>query len=224
MKALIVEDDRGLNQGIVIGIKEPEDEFTQCYNLKSAKEELQQKTFDLIILDINLPDGNGYDFLKEFRKVSQIPVLILTANDLETDEVMGFELGANDFMTKPFSLMVLKARVKNLLRAQAPKKEIYEMGDLRFDFETMEFYQDGQELLLSRTEVKLLQVFLRNQGIILSKEKLIDLVWSGDDEFVDDNVIYVSIRRLRNKLTSKKNQHQYIQTVYGHGYIWRSES
>lgn len=111
----IIEDDRGLNNGIVLALKNENYHFTQYYSLSQAKKDKLDSDIDLIILDINLPDGNGFDYLKELRKNSDVAVIILTAHDLETDEVMGLELGADDYITKPFSLMVLRARIKKAL-------------------------------------------------------------------------------------------------------------
>ena len=111
---LIIEDDKGLNAGIAIGLGNETYHFTGCSTLEEARAAIHTADFDLVILDLNLPDGSGYDLLREYRRRSDSPVLILTANDLEVNEVMGFELGANDYVTKPFSLAVLRARIENL--------------------------------------------------------------------------------------------------------------
>ena len=117
---VIIEDDIALNQGIALALKRDDFKFRQCYRLGDFN---THERVDLIILDVNLPDGNGFDFLKELRRTSDTPVIMLTANDLETDEVMGFELGADDYVTKPFSLMVLRARIEKLLRKTGEKKK-----------------------------------------------------------------------------------------------------
>ena len=121
---LIIEDDKGLNAGIAIGLGNENYHFTGCSTLAEARSAVRDSRFDLLILDLNLPDGNGYDFLREYRRQSDTPVLILTANDLEVNEVMGFELGANDYVTKPFSLAVLRARIENLLKISAGSRKI----------------------------------------------------------------------------------------------------
>ncbi|MGL5244338.1 MAG: response regulator transcription factor, partial [Sarcina sp.] len=126
---LIVEDDRALSKGIVLALKSEDYSFYEVNSLKSAKEYLNKYDFSLIILDINLPDGNGLDFLTHIRKTSSIPIIMLTANDMEIDIVTGLELGANDYITKPFSLMILRARVNTQLRQITPKVNSYEFNN-----------------------------------------------------------------------------------------------
>lgn len=132
-KILIVEDDRGLNQGIALALKEEGVEFFSAFTLAQAQEIWKNNAVDMVLLDVNLPDGSGYELLKEIRRTSQIPVLMLTANDLEIDEVTGFSLGADDYITKPFSLMVLRARVERM-RFRIRQTEAYGYEDERFQF------------------------------------------------------------------------------------------
>ena len=162
-KIAIIEDDKGLNNGIALALKNEEYEFIQCYSFLEAKKSMKDLQVDLIVLDINLPDGNGFEYLKEIRKHSEVPVIILTANDLETDEVMGLELGADDYITKPFSLMVLRARIKKALEKSSSLKklDIYENGELLFDFNRMYFSRNHQEIELSKTEQKLLKIWVK---------------------------------------------------------------
>ena len=135
---------------------------------------------------------------------------------------MGLELGADDYMTKPFSLMVLRARIEKVLNRQnAQAKSQYEIDGLVFDFEQMHFRKDGQEMELSKTEQKLLRVLVENKGITLSREKLVDTIWNGGAEYVDENALSVVIKRLRDKLEDTPSKPKYIQTVYGIGYVWR---
>lgn len=132
-KILIVEDDRGLNQGIALALKEEGVEFFSAFTLAQAQKIWENEVVDMVLLDINLPDGSGYELLKKIRRTSQIPVLMLTANDLEIDEVTGFSLGADDYITKPFSLMVLRARVERM-RFRIRQTEAYGYEDERFQF------------------------------------------------------------------------------------------
>lgn len=223
-KIAIIEDDKGLNQGIALALKNETYQFHQYYSLSEVKNDGMVSKMDLIILDINLPDGNGFDYLKELRKYSNVPVIILTANDLETDEVMGLELGADDYITKPFSLMVLRARIEKVLKRETAKaKSTYETGDLLFDFEQMHFKKDGQEIELSKTEQKLLRLLVENRGITLSRAKLVDAIWTDGAEYVDENALSVAIKRLRDKIEQIPSKPKYIQTVYGIGYVWREE-
>lgn len=218
----IIEDDKGLNNGIMLALKNEKYHFSQYYLLEDAKKAKLEHGTDLIILDINLPDGNGFEYLKELRRNSSVPVIILTANDLETDEVMGLELGADDYITKPFSLMVLRARIEKVLQRENPhEKSAYEIDGLLFDFQQMYFRKDGQEIELSKTEQKLLRMLVENKGRTLSRERLVDVIWTDGAEYVDENALSVAIKRLRNKIEPTPSKPKYIQTVYGIGYFWK---
>lgn len=212
-KIAIIEDDRGLNNGIALALKREDYEFYSYYTLADAKDVSQM---DLVILDINLPDGNGLDYLKKLRQHSRVPVLVLTANDSEMDEVAGLELGAQDYMTKPFSLAVLRVRVEKILKEKSTRT-LYSCGDLQFDFTRMEFWQAGEKVELSRTEQRLLYILVENEGHAVTRERLLDYVWQQTD-FVDENALSVTIKRLRDKLETKGEK--YIRTVYGIGYVW----
>lgn len=218
-RILIVEDDKNLNNGIKLALRN-EYSCIQSFSIQSAREEIKRKKPDLILLDINLPDGNGMDFLTELRKTDQIPIILLTANKMEMDIVAGLESGANDYITKPFSLMVLRARVGVWLRYGKHSGEIYRVGDYSFDFEKMEFMNGTEVLELSKTEQRLLRCFLRNKGKNISRSQLIDYVWQGDTEFVDEHALTVAVNRLRNKLGDSPSHPECIKTVYGVGYIW----
>lgn len=220
-RILIVEDDLSLSNGIVIALKESGFIFVQAHDLRSARVELSSSSFDLIILDINLPDGSGLDFLKGLRKNSGLPVIILTANDLETDVVTGLELGADDYITKPFSLMILRARVQARLRNNLnASSDLVELGDFRFSFKKMEFTKNGISVELSKTEQKLLRILLENRGHTMSRAQLVDAVWTEAAEYVDENALSVTIKRLRDKLEDTPSAPEYIKTVYGIGYTW----
>ena len=162
----------------------------------------------------------GYTFLEEIRRESEVPVIMLTANDLEIDQVTGFSLGADDYITKPFSLMILRARVERMLARMAQDKGLtYEKDGYRFVFEQMYFTVEGQEVTLSKTEQKLLRILIEHQGQTLTREQLVDRIWSDGAQYVEENALSVTVGRLRKKLeqTGKKNP---IQTVYGLGYVW----
>lgn len=219
-KILIVEDDRGLNRGIALALKEETVEFLSALTLAQAQEIWKNNAVDMVVLDVNLPDGSGYELLKEIRRASQIPVLMLTVNDLEIDEVTGFRLGADDYITKPFSLMVLRARVERM-RFRIRQTESYGYEDERFQFfyDEMRYLADGQEIVLSKTEQKLLKLFTEHIGQTLTREQLIDTLWTGDRKYVDENALSVTVNRLRRKLEGKGRECP-IQTVYGLGYVW----
>ena len=211
----IIEDDISLNNGIALALKNADYSFRQLYRLADFNGD---EPADLIILDINLPDGNGFDFLKKLRQTSSTPVIILTANDLETDEVMGLELGADDYITKPFSLMVLRARIDKVLRkTHNTENSFYSDEVYSFDFDKMEFSVNGTLTELSKTEQKLLKLLIQNKGQTLTREFLVDRIWTDGADYVDENALSVTVNRLRKKL----NAHERIQTVYGIGYVWR---
>lgn len=218
---LIIEDDKALSDGIVLSLKDKNYSLLQAHNLASAKNFFENNSISLVILDINLPDGNGMDFLIEFRKKNSIPVIILTANDLETDIVTGLELGADDYITKPFSLMVLRARVKLQLRKfEATTSNVIQMDHYMFNFNTMEFLKDGNLIELSKTEQKLLKMLIENRGRILTRSTLVDRIWTDGSDYVDENALSVTIKRLRDKLEDNPSSPQHIKTVYGVGYTW----
>ena len=177
----------------------------------------------MALLDVNLPDGSGYDLLKEIRSHSKIPVLLITANDLESDEITGFSLGADDYITKPFGLMALRARVDRMrLRTGGEpesKKDDYADSRYHFQFEEMRFYVDGQEIVLSKIEQKLLRFFVRNPGQTLTRERLMDVLWGAEAAYVEENALSVAVNRLRRKLEGRAG-YRPIETVYGLGYVW----
>lgn len=220
-KIMIVEDDKALSSGIALALRSPVIEILQCHDLKSAKSKLSAEHFDLFIFDINLPDGSGLDLLCDIKKSTDVPVIMLTANDMETDIVTGLELGADDYIIKPFSLAILRARVNTQLRkSRAAKENIFSQGALCFDFDKMEFHKSGVAVELSKTEQKLLRILIDNRGITLDRSALVDRIWTDGAEYVDENALSVTIKRLRDKLEDIPAKPQYIKTAYGIGYTW----
>ena len=189
-KILIAEDDRALGNGVALALQDEKTEIVLTDTLFAAKTSLAANKFDLLILDINLPDGSGLDLLKFVKEKHGVPVILLTANDLETDVVNGLEMGADDYITKPFSLAILRARVKNQLRRNAGKKSgLYETDCFLFDFEAMKFSKNGACLELSKTEQRLLRILVENRGNTMSRSLLIDKVWTDGAEYVDENAL-----------------------------------
>ena len=231
----IVEDDKSLSEGISISLGDYADDFYQENKIETAKAGFDRygEEISLIILDLNLPDGIGYDYLKYVREKSNVPVLILTANNLEMDEVAGLTMGADDFLTKPFSLAVLRARVNALVRRSQiaqnsgsgyekgnranEKTGVYEIDDMVFDFEKLTFKKGEEELFLSVNEQKLLKVFLDNKGMLLTRDTLIERIWGDSGEYVEENALSVTINRLRSKIENS-GEDKHINTVYGQGY------
>ena len=220
---LIVEDDRALGDGLCLALKGPEAEPALCRTLSAARSALAAGDFDLLVLDVNLPDGNGLDFLRQLRAGGGgIPVILLTANDMEPDIVAGLESGADDYVTKPFSLAVLRARVNAQLRRTESRGEgaAVVLDGFSFDFDRMEFRRDGRLVDLSKTEQKLLRVLVENRGRTLPRELLVDRVWTDGAEYVDENALSVTVKRLRGKLEETPSKPRYLKTVYGIGYTW----
>lgn len=217
---IIVEDDTSLNRGLSKALKTENRQITSCLNLASAREQLKLMSPSLVILDINLPDGSGLNLLRELKLASpSVPVILLTANDTDLDIVEGLEQGADDYVTKPFSLSVLRARVNTQLRRAAPSRSIFQLGRFQFDFDHMRFSVDGKSVELSKTEQKLLRLLVENPGATMSRPRLVDCIWTDGAEFVDENALSVTVKRLRDKLGAQEA----IKTVYGIGYCWRNE-
>ena len=200
----------------------PETSVVCRTSLSSAREALEEDRFDLLILDVNLPDGSGLDLLRQVRAEGDAaPAILLTANDLELDEVTGLEAGADDYITKPFSLAVLRARVNAQLRRSTPgASRILTVGPFAFNFEQMDFRRDGRGVELSKTEQKLLRVLLENRGHAVPRATLVDRVWTDGAEFVEENALSVTVKRLRSKLEADPTKPEYLKTVYGIGYTW----
>lgn len=215
---LIIEDDHALAEGLTRALSTDQIQAENCSSVREADRRLSEHAYDLVILDINLPDGNGFDYLKTIKETRACPVVMLTANDLESDIVSGLEQGADDYITKPFSLAILRARVSAQLRKRksADFRTPIRIGEYYFDFDRMEFTRAGKPVILSKTEQKLLRILVENEGITLSRDRLMDAVWANDAKFVDENSLSVTVKRLRDKLDAG----QRIKTVYGIGYVW----
>lgn len=219
VQLLIIEDDRELNQGLCKALKTEGRQSISCQNLKEAKDQLSCGEVSLILLDINLPDGSGLDLLREIKEATpELPVILLTANDTDMDIVDGLEQGADDYITKPFSLSVLRARVNTQLRKRIAieKDQVVQIDHFSFDFINMVFYANDTKIELSKTEQKLLHLLVENRGQVMSRGNLVDRIWTDGSEYVDENALSVTIKRLRDKLGAQ----EYIKTVYGIGYCW----
>lgn len=220
-RIFLLEDDEALGRGIAMALEGPEQRVIRALSMAEAEKILAAESFNLLILDVNLPDGSGLDLLRRIRRGSAVPVILLTANDMELDEVTGLESGADDYITKPFSLAVLRARVAAQLRRGKPEsRERLELGPFSFDFQTMEFRRDGRAVELSKTEQRLLRVLVENRGRTLPRSLLVDRVWTDGAEYVDENALSVTVKRLRGKLEEDPANPEYIKTVYGIGYTW----
>lgn len=223
MLIFLIEDDEALAEGIsFMLVKEgyETERFSACSDSRRALEQIQP---DLILLDWNLPDGDGLMLCREISEKWKIPILMITARDMEIDQVMCLESGADDYIAKPFSLAVLKARIAALLRRQGNQTEKNGQlisGQIRVDNKEMRAWKDHEELDLRLTEYRLLKYFLENKNQVLLKEQILSHVWDNGGRFVEENTLMVNIRRLRTKVEKDASHPEYIKTVHGMGYLW----
>lgn len=223
-KILLIEDEESLNRGISLKLAREGYEVYSAATLDQADRLFAAKRPELVICDVGLPDGDGFEFCRRLRRQSKVLFLFLTALDTELDIVNGYDAGADDYMTKPFSLMVLLSKVNAMLRRSAAKTQEQPRsilsGDIRLFPEELRVQKGGAFLSLTPKEWKLLWLFMENPKHILSKEQLLNKVWDVDSEFVDENTVAVNIRRLRGKIEDDPSSPSYIKNVWGMGYIW----
>lgn len=212
---LIVEDDTALREGLITALQNNDIILFATANLAKARMALHEHSFDLLLLDVNLPDGSGIDLCREVTAVRDIPVIFLTVRDAEIDEVTAFRAGACDYIKKPFSLTILQERIAAALRKRSPN-HTYDDSRFHFDFTELTFSADGKRIDLSATEQKLLAAFCNHRGQILERQTLVNRIWSCDSDYIDENALSVTVKRLRNKLGA-----DCIGTVYGMGYVWK---
>lgn len=223
VKILIVEDDKLLLNTLKFDLES--DGFkvitANCY--REGLEISRGNNFDIALLDINLPDGDGFSICKAIKARFSTPVIFLTARDQEVDEIKGFDLGADDYITKPFSLKLLKMRINAILKRVGidDTSSNYDDGFLSIDFDTYKVNSFGRESSLTATEANLLLLFIESKGIILTRKLLLQRLWDENLNFVTDHTLSVHINRLRSKI--EKDEHKYIKTIYGVGYQWIGE-
>ena len=219
-KILIIEDDKNLQEGLAFSLKLEKYEILTASTIKQSMEFLQSEKIDLILLDCNLPDGSGFDLCTKIIQKEEIPILMLTARDTEMDEIKALELGMDDFMSKPFSLAVLKARIKKLIGKREPQMKLVSSG-IEVDKRTCKVLKNGVSIECSKIEYQILVYLMENSGMVLSKEQILAYVWDSKGQFVDENTLFVNIRRLRTKIEEDSKNPQRIKTVHGIGYIWK---
>ena len=223
MLIFLIEDDEALAEGISFMLEKEgyeTERFSACSDSRRALEQTQP---DLILLDWNLPDGDGLMLCREISEKWKIPILMITARDMEIDQVMCLESGADDYIAKPFSLAVLKARIVALLRRQGGQSEKAGQlisGQIRVDNKEMRAWKEDEELDLSLTEYRILKYFLENKNQVLLKEQILSHVRDNGGKFVEENTLMVNIRRLRTKVEKDASHPEYIKTVHGMGYLW----
>ena len=218
-RILVVEDEPPLALGLEDDLKLEGYEVEVVRDGETASRRAREGSFDLIILDVMLPRKDGFEVCRELRRVGlRMPVILLTAKTQESDKVLGLELGADDYVTKPFSPRELRARVKAALRrAEGEMPEIYRFGDMEVDFTRCELRQAGKAVEITPIEFKLLAAFVRHRGHTLSRDKLLDEVW-GRETFVTDRVVDTHITNLRKKIEPKPSEPRFLVSVRGMGY------
>ncbi|MCL1786346.1 MAG: response regulator transcription factor [Defluviitaleaceae bacterium] len=217
---LIVEDDSNLLRGIAFAFEKDGYATHQAGSVAEARTHLARHPIDLVILDVGLPDGSGIDLCKTIRQTSAVPIIMLTACDMETDEVLGFAAGADDYVTKPFSLSVLRARVEAVLRRLQTPPQHAGAGALTLDTGLCKLFKNNQEIPVSATEFKLLGFFMNHAGQVLSKDQILAALWDNQGNFVDENTLPVNISRLRAKIEDDPKNPRFIKTVHGMGYVF----
>lgn len=238
MKVLVIEDDEGLNRGISFALGQEGYETVSAWTSQEGYSAFKKENPAAVILDLNLPDGDGIDLCRKIRQLSgagaEAVIVMLTARDLETDEIMGLTSGADDYITKPFSVSVLKIRLRNILQRKTASistaqdgghKEgeaagnMVTSGEIALDTRTLRAFSGGQELDLSMTEFRLLKYFLENKNRALLKEQILQHIWDEGGNFVEENTLSVNISRLRKKLAGS-----HIRTIQGIGYLWEENA
>jgi DNA-binding response OmpR family regulator len=220
IKILLVEDDEAVALGIEYNLKNDGFEVIRAADISSAKQ-LFNEEFKIILLDIGLPDGNGYEFCKYVREKSKVPIIFLTALDEEVNVVLGFDLGCDDYITKPFRLKELLSRIKAVLRrtSNSPKTKFIS-GDIEVNILDAKVYKNKKEIILTAVEYKLLLYFMGYPYKIISKEEILHRLWDIQGDFVDENTPAVYVRRLREKLEDEPSKPSYLVNLRGLGYKW----
>lgn len=217
-KILVVEDDKNIAKNLSLLLSAEGYDTLIAPSQKSAIEALETNRFDLILLDISLPDGSGYAVCTAAKRMDAAPVIFLTASDDEMSVVTGLDLGAQDYIIKPFRPLELLSRIKNVLRRSGNTQAIFEIGNIKIDSVRGTVHKNAFEVFLSALEYRLLLVFINNHGIVLSREKLLNEIWDIAGEFVSDNTLTVYIKRLREKIEDDPQNPQIIKTIRGLGY------
>ena len=221
MNIFLLEDDEAIGIGLTYSLENEGYNVTLAKNVSEAVDIINNNSFSLYILDLTLPDGSGYDACKLIKSKGDLPVIFLTAYDDEVNVVMGFELGADDYITKPFRVKELMVRIKSVMRRYSKELSdgIIKIKNLTVNTNEAKVYKNNNEIVLTAMEYKLLLIMLNNRGKVLSRNQLLENIWDIDGDFVEDNTLTVYIKRLRDKIEEDPAQPVYIKTVRGLGYV-----
>ncbi|MEA4906452.1 MAG: response regulator transcription factor [Chloroflexi bacterium] len=218
---LFVEDDNTIAMGVEYSLRQDGFQVSLAYRLEEARDLLERQPFDLVLLDLGLPDGSGYALCKEIRAAGDTPIIILSARDEESSVVLGLDLGADDYITKPFRLRELISRMKAVLRRRGPVEagdRTLTCGDVTVFTQQAKVYKNDREVFLTALEYRLLLTLILNQGRVLTRSQILGSIWDVDEDFVNDNTLTVYIKRLREKLEDDPQNPALIKTVRGLGY------
>ncbi|MCJ7841560.1 response regulator transcription factor [Lederbergia sp. NSJ-179] len=223
MNILIVEDDKTIASGLEYSLKQDHYSTILCYDAASAKKIVTEELngIDLCLFDLSLPDGSGYELCQIVKERADIPVIFLTAIDDEVNVVMGLDMGADDYITKPFRIRELLSRIKSVLRRyqkQPKTKSIIDLENIRINLLEGKVYKNGEEVVLTALEYRLLLIFANHIGQVLSRNQLLEQIWDVAGDFVNDNTLTVYIKRLREKLEDEPQNPRMIKTIRGLGY------
>ncbi len=221
MKIFVLEDDEAIGIGLFYTLQSEKFEVTLSKTVKNAYEIIENDSFDLYLLDLTLPDGNGYDVCRAIKKKYDRPVIFLTAFDDEVNVVTGFEMGADDYISKPFRVRELLARIRACLKRYSKNTDDrkVQIGDLTVLTSEAKVFVSGKEVVLTAMEYRLLLTFISNRGKVLTRQRLLEDIWDVEGDFVNDNTLTVYIKRLRDKIEKDTENPEYIKTVRGMGYI-----
>lgn len=217
-RILVVEDEKNIVSNLEILLRKEGFSVAAAFSREDAVKMTEQESFDLVLLDLNLPDGNGYSFCTLLKEERDIPVIMLTASGDESSIVTGFSLGADDYVVKPFKPLELISRIKNVLRRCGKAPSVIRIDDLEVNTLKASVSRGGEEILLSALEYRLLLVFLNHRGEVLSRKRLLEEIWDAAGDFVNDNTLTVYIKRLREKIEKDPANPGIIKTVRGLGY------
>lgn len=217
-RILVVEDEKDIVSNLEILLRKEGFSVAAAFSREDAVKMMEQEKFDLVLLDLNPPDGNGYSLCTLLKKDRDIPVIMLTASDDESSIVTGFSVGADDYVVKPFKPLELVSRIKNVLRRCGKASPVIRVDDLEVDALKASVSRGGEEILLSALEYRLLLVFLNHRGEVLSRTRLLEEIWDAAGDFVNDNTLTVYIKRLREKIEKDPTAPEIIKTVRGLGY------
>ncbi len=225
MNIFLLEDDEAIGIGLTYSLENEGYKVTLAKTVSTALNIINRESFSLYILDLTLPDGSGYDVCKRIKEKGDLPVIFLTAFDDEVNVVMGFDLGADDYISKPFRVKELLLRIKSVLRRynKETADATVKIKDLIINTNEAKVYKNGREIILTAMEYKLLLILLNNRGNILSRGQLLENIWDIDGDFVEDNTLTVYIKRLRDKIEEDPASPVYIKTVRGLGYVIENE-